>query len=129
MRMGGEQSSTRVPAGEAGGRVWRPARRPERDATRRRCRKDARESRAQRLGRASASVRVASGAARRPGARAGAVGVRQWRPAVQQRLEQSAGGGGSLRSLDFIRPQLNLGRWSVGATYRATATRDDHGAP
>jgi len=108
--MGGEQSSTRVPAGEAGGRVWRPARRPERDATRRRCRKDARESRAQRLGRTSVGVRAENGAARRPEARAGAVGVRQWRPAVQQRLQQTGERVGSLRSLDFLRPLLNLGR-------------------
>ena len=129
MMMGWEGWSTRVPACEAGGPVWRPARRPVRDATKRRCGSDARDSRAQRPGRASASVRVAIGTTRRPGARAGAVGIRQTCPAVQQRLEQSAGGGGSLRSLDFIRPQLNLGRWSVGSTYRATATRDDHGAP
>ena len=129
MRMGGEQSSTRVPTCKAGGQDLRPARRPERDATWRRCGSGARDSRTQGPGRANTSVRVAIGATRRPGARAGAVGVRQWRPAVQQRLEQSAGGGGSLRSLDFIRPQLNLGRWSVGATYRATACRDVHGAP
>ena len=129
MRMGWEQSSTRVLACEVGRPVWRLVPRPVRDATRRRCGNDARDSRAPRLGRASTGVRVENGAARRPEARAGAVGGRHTRPAVQQRLEQSAGGGGSLRSLDFSRPQLNLGRWSVGATYRATATRDDHGAP
>ena len=110
MRMGGEQSSTRVPTCEAGGPVWRGVPRPERDATRRRCGSDARDSRAQRPGRASASVRVAIGATRRPVARAGAVDTRQRQSAVQQRLERSAGGGGSLRSLDFSRPQLNLGR-------------------
>ena len=110
MRMGGEQWSTRVPAGEVGGLVWRPVRRPARDTTWRRCDRRARDARAQRPRRSSARVRVAIGATRRPGARAGAVGVRQTCPAVQQRLEQSAGGGRSLRSLDFIRPQLNLGR-------------------
>jgi len=110
MMMGWEGAFTRVPTCEAGGPVWRLTRPPVRDATRRRCRNDTRKSRAQRLGRASAGVRVEHGAARRPEARAGAVGVRQGRPAVQQRLEQSAGGSGSLRSLDFIRPQLNLGR-------------------
>ena len=129
MMMGWEGLSTRVPAREAGGPVLRPARRPEREATKRRCGRDARDSRAQGPGRASGRTRVEIRATRRSEARAGAVGVRQWRPAVQQRLEQSAGGGGSLRSLDFIRPQLNLGRWSVGATYRATACRDDHRAP
>ena len=110
MMMGWEGAFTRVPTGEAGGPVWRPARRPVRDATWHRCRNDARASRAQGPGRASGRARVEVCATRRPGARAGAVGVRQWRPAVQQRLEQSAGGGGSLRSLHFIRPQLNLGR-------------------
>ena len=115
MMMGWEGWSTRVPACEAGGPVWRPARRPVRDATKRRCSRDARDSRAQGPGRASGRARVAIGATRRPEARAGAVGVRQWRPAVQQRLEQSAGGGGSLRSLDFIRPQLNLGRYPAGS--------------
>ena len=110
MMMGWEGAFTRVPTCEAGGPVWRPAPRPERDATSRRCGSDARESRAQGLGRASARVRVESGAERRPKARAGAVDTPQQRSAVQQRLEQSAGGGGSLRSLDFSRPQLNLGR-------------------
>ena len=112
MGMGWEKSSTRVPECEGDRPVWRPVPRSVRDATRRRCRNDTRKSRAQRLGRASAGVRVEHGAARRPEARAGAVGVRQGRPAVQQRLEQSAGGSGSLRSLDFIRPQLNLGRYA-----------------
>ena len=129
MGMGWEESSTREPACEACRQVLRPARRPPRDATRRRCDSGARDARAQGPGRASASARVENGNARRPMARAGALGARPRRPAVQQRLEQSAGGGGSLRSLDFIQPQLNLGRWSVGATYRATARRDDHGAP
>ena len=90
MMMGWEGSSTWVPACEAGRPVLRPARRPVRDATRRRCGRDARDSRAQGPGRTSASVRVEIDAARRPVARAGAVEVRQRCPAVQQRLEQSA---------------------------------------
>jgi len=110
MMMGWEGSSMRAPACEAGRQVLLLARRPVRDATRRRCDSRARDSRAQRPGRASASVRVAIGTTRRSEARAGAVDTRQRQSAVQQRLEQSAGGGGSLRSLDFIRPQLNLGR-------------------
>ena len=111
MMMGWEGAFTRVPTCEAGGLVWRPVRRPARDATWRRCDCGARDSRAQGPGRASASVRVAIGATRRPVARAGAVGVRQRHPAVQQRLQQSDERVGSLRSLDFIRPQLNLGRY------------------
>ena len=110
MMMGWETLSTRVPTCEAGGPVWRPARRPVRDATRRRCGRGARDSRAQGPGRASASVRVESGATRRPEARAGAVGTPHLRSAVQQRLQQSGERVGSLRSLDFLRPLLNLGR-------------------
>ena len=112
MRMGWEGLSTRVPACEAGGPVWRPARRPARDATRHPCDSGARDSRAQGPGRASASVRVAIGATRRPEARAGAVDTPHLRSAVQQRLQQTGERVGSLRSLDFIRPQLNLGRYA-----------------
>ena len=110
MMMGWEGAFTRVPTCEAGGPVWRGVPRPERDATRRRCSIDARDPRARGPGRASGGARVGICAARRPEARAGAVDTPQPRSAVQQRLQQSGERVDSLRSLDFVRPLLNLGR-------------------